>query len=97
MPILGDFAVKYASRAHDLGVNIGDLYEALVRTGEDTVRSHVALVIYKGFIGVFIQPPDWYMGLCLLLRYISPSLTRRGLPASWEAEYCLENFWVYPY
>lgn len=37
MPILGDFAVKYGSRAQDLGVPIDDLYQALVDTAENTV------------------------------------------------------------
>lgn len=37
MPIVGDFAVKYASRAQDLGVPIDDLYKALVDTAENTV------------------------------------------------------------
>ncbi|EKM58949.1 glycoside hydrolase family 92 protein [Phanerochaete carnosa HHB-10118-sp] len=36
MPILGDFAVKYGSRASELGVPIDDLYQALVDTAENT-------------------------------------------------------------
>lgn len=36
MPILGDFAVKYRSRAGDLGVSTDDLYQALVDTAENT-------------------------------------------------------------
>ena len=38
MPILGDFAVKYASFADQLGVPMDDLYQALVDTAENTVR-----------------------------------------------------------
>lgn len=37
MPILGDFAVKYGTRASELGVPIDDLYQALVDTAENTV------------------------------------------------------------
>ena len=37
MPILGDFAVKYGSRATELGVPSDDLYQALVDTAENTV------------------------------------------------------------
>ena len=37
MPILGDFAVKYGSRAAELGVPSDDLYQALVDTAENTV------------------------------------------------------------
>jgi hypothetical protein len=33
---LGDFAVKYGSRAGELGVPIDDLYQALVDTAENT-------------------------------------------------------------
>jgi hypothetical protein len=33
---LGDFAVKYGSRASELGVPIDDLYQALVDTAENT-------------------------------------------------------------
>ncbi|KAF5366597.1 hypothetical protein D9758_008976 [Tetrapyrgos nigripes] len=36
MPILGDFAVKYGSRAQDLGVSTDSLYQALVDTAENT-------------------------------------------------------------
>ncbi|KAF5354327.1 hypothetical protein D9756_007228 [Leucocoprinus leucothites] len=36
MPILGDFAVKYHQSAHDLGVSMDDLYQALVDTAENT-------------------------------------------------------------
>ncbi|KAL0958814.1 hypothetical protein HGRIS_014133 [Hohenbuehelia grisea] len=36
MPILGDFAVKYASHAAALGVPTNDLYQALVDTAENT-------------------------------------------------------------
>ncbi|KAF9261279.1 hypothetical protein L218DRAFT_1046753 [Marasmius fiardii PR-910] len=36
MPILGDFAVKYSSRANELGVPVNDLYQALVDTAENT-------------------------------------------------------------
>jgi len=42
MPILGDFAVKYATRAAELGVPMNDLYQALVDTAENTVRPLVA-------------------------------------------------------
>jgi len=38
MPILGDFAVKYATHAAELGVPMNDLYQALVDTAENTVR-----------------------------------------------------------
>lgn len=38
MPILGDFAVKYANQAAALGVPTDDLYQALVDTAENTVR-----------------------------------------------------------
>ncbi len=40
MPFLGDFdfAVKYGSRAAELGVVADDLYQALVDTAENTVR-----------------------------------------------------------
>ena len=37
MPILGDFAVKYADSATRLGVPMNDLYQALVDTAENTV------------------------------------------------------------
>ncbi|KAF8066727.1 glycosyl hydrolase family 92-domain-containing protein [Lyophyllum atratum] len=36
MPILGDFAAKYASKAKELGVPTDDLYQALVDTAENT-------------------------------------------------------------
>ncbi|EIN04614.1 hypothetical protein PUNSTDRAFT_116292 [Punctularia strigosozonata HHB-11173 SS5] len=36
MPILGDFAVKYAAHASALGVPLDDLYQALVDTAENT-------------------------------------------------------------
>ncbi|KAJ8082572.1 hypothetical protein PM082_008427 [Marasmius tenuissimus] len=36
MPILGDFAVKYGSRAQELEVPTDDLYQALVDTAENT-------------------------------------------------------------
>ncbi|EJD08450.1 uncharacterized protein FOMMEDRAFT_101848 [Fomitiporia mediterranea MF3/22] len=36
MPILGDFAVKYNTRASELGVPTDDLYQALVDTAENT-------------------------------------------------------------
>ncbi|KAI0083758.1 glycosyl hydrolase family 92-domain-containing protein [Irpex rosettiformis] len=36
MPILGDFAVKYANQASQLGVPTDDLYQALVDTAENT-------------------------------------------------------------
>ncbi|KAL1747392.1 glycoside hydrolase family 92 protein [Schizophyllum fasciatum] len=36
MPILGEFAVKYAEHAEELGVNTYDLYDALVTTAEET-------------------------------------------------------------
>ena len=41
MPILGDFAVKYADHAKELGVPTDDLYQALVDTAENTVRSPI--------------------------------------------------------
>ena len=37
MPILGDFVVKYAEHALELGVPTDDLYQALVDTAENTV------------------------------------------------------------
>lgn len=37
MPILGEFAVKYAAFAEELGVPTDDLYQALVDTAENTV------------------------------------------------------------
>ena len=40
MPILGDFAVKYGQQAPKLGVPTDDLYQALVDTAENTVRSY---------------------------------------------------------
>ncbi|KAG5341467.1 hypothetical protein C0989_010224 [Termitomyces sp. Mn162] len=36
MPILGDFAIKYGSRADEIGVPTDDLYQALVDTAENT-------------------------------------------------------------
>jgi hypothetical protein len=39
MPILGDFAVKYAKVAGDVGVDTDDLYQALVDTAENAVRA----------------------------------------------------------
>jgi hypothetical protein len=39
MPILGDFATKYSAHASTLGVPVDDLYQALVDTAENTVRS----------------------------------------------------------
>lgn len=39
MPILGDFAVKYGAHAQTLGVPPNDLWQALVDTAENTVRS----------------------------------------------------------
>ncbi|ESK91898.1 glycoside hydrolase family 92 protein [Moniliophthora roreri MCA 2997] len=60
MPILGDFAVKYGSRAEELGVPIEDLYQALVDTAENTPpdwyrvgRQNTAWKTF-GFI-----PTDW--------------------------------------
>jgi len=41
MPILGDFAVKYGSRASEIGVPMDDLYQALVDTAENTVRTNL--------------------------------------------------------
>lgn len=50
MPILGDFAVKYAAQAQELGVPTDDLYQALVDTAENTVYVHLydkySLLIY---------------------------------------------------
>jgi hypothetical protein len=40
MPILGDFAVKYGDQAAELGVDSGDLWNALVDTAENTVSRH---------------------------------------------------------
>lgn len=37
MPILGDFAIKFGSRAEELGVPTDDLYQALIDTAENTV------------------------------------------------------------
>lgn len=37
MPILGDFASKYGSQTTSLGVNVDDLYQALVDTAENAV------------------------------------------------------------
>ncbi|KAL1718177.1 glycoside hydrolase family 92 protein [Schizophyllum commune] len=36
MPVLGEFAVKYAEQAAKLGVNTDDLYNALITTAEET-------------------------------------------------------------
>ena len=38
MPIVGDFAQKYAGDAATLGVPMDDLYQALVDTATNTVR-----------------------------------------------------------
>ncbi|KAG6856684.1 hypothetical protein H0H87_001899 [Tephrocybe sp. NHM501043] len=60
MPILGDFAIKYISKAQALGVPTGDLYQALVDTAENTPpdwyrvgRQNTAWKTF-GFI-----PTDW--------------------------------------
>lgn len=47
MPILGDFAVKYGSRASELGVPIDDLYQALVDTAENTVSHTVRTMNFR--------------------------------------------------
>jgi hypothetical protein len=46
MPILGDFIVKYAKHAAQLGVNADDLYKALVDTAENTVRLRFISAIF---------------------------------------------------
>jgi hypothetical protein len=46
MPILGDFAVKYHQFASELGVNMDDLYQALVDTAENTVRVGIPKAVF---------------------------------------------------
>ncbi|KAF9028902.1 hypothetical protein BDZ89DRAFT_1065801 [Hymenopellis radicata] len=87
MPILGDFAVKYASHASDLGVSTDDLYQALVDTAENTPpdwyrvgRQNTAWIQF-GYI-----PTDW----------VDPSGST-GLPtreASRAWEYAVGDFAV---
>ncbi|KAG6831560.1 hypothetical protein H0H92_009479 [Tricholoma furcatifolium] len=87
MPILGDFAVKYGSRARELGVPTDDLYQALVDTAENTPpdwyevgRENTGWKIF-GYI-----PTDW----------VDPS-GAVGLPtreASRATEYALGDFAV---
>ena len=48
MPILGDFAVKYGSRAAELGVPTDDLYQALVDTAENTVSPFRTYIFIHG-------------------------------------------------
>ena len=48
MPILGDFAVKYAAHAQELGVPMDDLYQALVDTAENTVISYLWIISITG-------------------------------------------------
>jgi len=47
MPILGDFAVKYAKHAAELGVNLIDLWNALVDTAENTVSRIFSFLILR--------------------------------------------------
>lgn len=66
MPILGDFAVKYAAQAESLGVDTEDLYQALVDTAENTVRRLVeyslpsvteARLLASGLVPRFVVVP----------------------------------------
>ncbi|KAH0578989.1 hypothetical protein H2248_003166 [Termitomyces sp. 'cryptogamus'] len=87
MPILGDFAIKYGSRADEIGVPTDDLYQALVDTAENTPpdwtrvgRQNTAWKMF-GYI-----PTDW----------VDPS-GAVGLPtreASRATEYALGDFAV---
>ena len=92
MPILGDFAAKYAARSKDLGVNIGDLYEALVRTGEDTVRAprfHSDSLPEE-------SPSSPLIGIqaCTLIQHLPLLLT---ISSSGKTEYCMEDVWIPSY
>ncbi|KAJ7472327.1 glycosyl hydrolase family 92-domain-containing protein [Mycena galericulata] len=84
---LGDFAVKYGSRAGELGVPIDDLYQALVDTAENTPLSWLTVgrqnTAWKTFNYI---PTDW----------VDPSGST-GLPtreASRAWEYALGDFAV---
>ncbi|KAJ6504131.1 glycosyl hydrolase family 92-domain-containing protein [Mycena vitilis] len=84
---LGDFAVKYGSRAADLGVPIDDLYQALVDTAENTPPDWYTIgrqnTAWKEFGYI---PTDW----------VDPSGST-GLPtreASRAWEYALGDFAV---
>ena len=61
MPILGDFAVKYASFADQLGVPMDDLYQALVDTAENTASGSIYVFSCPAHRKC-LQTPDWYMG-----------------------------------
>ena len=71
MPILGDFAVKYADFAKEFGVPTDDLYQALVDTAENTVSLPLQSSSISADIHDAKKPEDWYFGgsLSLPLRY----------------------------
>lgn len=50
MPIVGDFAIKYASHASSLGVDPEDLWNALVDTAENTVGNRLKKMSLIWFI-----------------------------------------------
>ena len=61
MPILGDFVVKYAEHAAELGVPTDDLYQALVDTAENTVSGTIFLLgisslSYSRKTGTLVRP-----------------------------------------
>ncbi|KAH7874906.1 glycosyl hydrolase family 92-domain-containing protein [Lentinula edodes] len=87
MPILGEFAVKYAANAEELGVPMDDLYQALVDTAENTPPNWLTVgrqnTAWKTFDYI---PTDW----------VDPSGSV-GLPtreASRAYEYSLGDFAV---
>ncbi|KAG6890043.1 hypothetical protein C0995_012500 [Termitomyces sp. Mi166 len=87
MPILGDFAVKYSSRAEELGVPTDDLYQALVDTAENTPPD---------WTRVGRQNTAWKMFEYIPTDWVDPSGSV-GLPtreASRATEYSLGDFAV---
>ena len=60
MPILGDFAVKYASFVDQLGVPMDDLYQALVDTAENTVSCSIHAFVCPTHINISsLQTGTW--------------------------------------
>ena len=62
MPILGDFAVKYADHAQELGVPTNDLYQALVDTAENTVWVPITLDSILDLTVIDIEAPRLVYG-----------------------------------
>ncbi|KIK62755.1 glycoside hydrolase family 92 protein [Collybiopsis luxurians FD-317 M1] len=79
MPILGEFAVKYAEQAEELGVPTDDLYQALVDTAENTAPD---------WLTVGRQNTAWIMFDYIPTDWVDPS-GDVGLPTR-EASRCYE-------